>query len=250
MLFDDQGPPSITTHHGHTDAIPAQRYAPSRSAHPVTDTLAAQSPLVTAYLFTYNTLSCLAWLYVLLTTLQFIATGPHIAPPIASTNATATLSAKSQARAFLAGLGTRFFGFPPVHPSPAKPLVNVATGASKLHLWPEALASLLGGSYAYKGLGPAVVWTQTPALLEVVHALTGLVKSSPVTVGMQVASRIWMVWGVVEQRPEVSPRAKRARIPAPQARNLSSAPQGARVSVSSSEARIPAPQARKPSSAP
>ena len=173
--------------------------------HPLNDTPAAQSPFVTAYLFTYNTLSCLAWLYVLITTLRFIVTGPYIAPPIASTNATATLSATSQARAFLAGLGTRFFGFPPVHSSPAKPLVNVATGAaSKLHLWPEALASYLGGSYAYKGLGPAVVWTQTPALLEVVHAVTGLVKSSPVTVAMQVASRVWMVWGVVEQRPEVS----------------------------------------------
>ncbi|GHJ89388.1 hypothetical protein NliqN6_5790 [Naganishia liquefaciens] len=162
----------------------------------------AQPPLVTAYLFAYNTLCCLAWLYVLVTTVQFIVTGPHIAPPSATQNATSSLSATSQARAFFSGLGTRLFGFPPVHSNPVKPLVNVAAGGSKLSLWPEALAAYLGGSYAYKGLGPAVVWTQTPAVLEVVHAVTGLVKSSPVTVAMQVASRIWMVWGVVEQRPE------------------------------------------------
>lgn len=56
----------------------------------------------------------------------------------------------------------------------------------------------------YKDLGPWVVLTQTGALLEVVHAALGWVRSSPVTVGMQVASRIWIVWGIVETRTEVS----------------------------------------------
>lgn len=69
-------------------------------------------------------------------------------------------------------------------------------------LWAQ-LKTKLGGSYVYRDLGPWVVLTQTGALLEVFHAMFGLVRSSPVTVGMQVASRLFMVWGIVEARPEV-----------------------------------------------
>lgn len=110
------------------------------------------------------------------------------------------MSATGKAKEFIGGLGSRWFGFPPVHTSP---ITSTAPRSSSITL-PAKLSLLLSGSYAYKSLGPAVVWTQTGALLEVVHAALGMVKSSPVTVAMQVASRIWMVWGVVEQREEVS----------------------------------------------
>lgn len=43
---------------------------------------------------------------------------------------------------------------------------------------------------------------QTLALLEVVHAATGLVRSNPVITGFQVISRIFMVWGIVYMVPE------------------------------------------------
>lgn len=58
--------------------------------------------------------------------------------------------------------------------------------------------------YDYQNLGSWVIYTQTFAILEVVHAALGWVRSSPLTVGMQVASRIWMTWGVLATRPEVS----------------------------------------------
>lgn len=159
------------------------------------------NPLTTAYLVTYNTLSLLAWSYVLYTTLQFIFSGPHPVPSVSSSSATGALTATGKAREFLQGLNERWFGFPPIHNGP---ITSTAPKASSVTL-PSKVSALLGGSYGYHNLGPAVVWTQTGALLEVVHAALGIVKSSPVTVAMQVASRIWMVWGVVEQREEVSP---------------------------------------------
>lgn len=45
--------------------------------------------------------------------------------------------------------------------------------------------------------------TQTLALLEVVHAVLGLVRASPVTTAMQVASRLMLVWGVLWPYPEL-----------------------------------------------
>ena len=46
-------------------------------------------------------------------------------------------------------------------------------------------------------LFPSLILTQSLALLEVVHALFGLVRASVVTTTMQVASRIIVVWGVM-----------------------------------------------------
>lgn len=71
--------------------------------------------------------------------------------------------------------------------------------------FPNTLSGLiahLSHGYDYKHLGTWVIWTQTGALLEVAHAALGWVRSSPVTVAMQVASRIWLVWGVLARQPE------------------------------------------------
>lgn len=182
-----------------------------------------QNPLIKPYLIGYNLLSLLGWSTILFLTIQFIINGPHVLPPVSTKSATGALSASGKARELVAGLGERFLGFSksvghlPSASSIAKHTATTATTAtSKHHATTNPLASLipanlalaipayLSGSYAYHSLGPLVVWTQTAALLEVVHALTGMVRSSVVTVGMQVASRVWMVWGVVEARPEVS----------------------------------------------
>lgn len=45
--------------------------------------------------------------------------------------------------------------------------------------------------------------TQTLALLEIAHAALGLVRASPITTAMQVASRIMLVWGVLTPYPEI-----------------------------------------------
>ena len=52
-------------------------------------------------------------------------------------------------------------------------------------------------------LFPFLKWTQTIALLEVVHAAVGLVRASPITTAMQVASRILVVWVVLEMFPQI-----------------------------------------------
>lgn len=62
----------------------------------------------------------------------------------------------------------------------------------------------LSGSYNFHGLGYHTKYTQTLAVMEVVHALLGLVRSPVGTVAGQVASRLWAVWGVVEMVPAVS----------------------------------------------
>jgi very-long-chain (3R)-3-hydroxyacyl-CoA dehydratase len=55
----------------------------------------------------------------------------------------------------------------------------------------------------YPALFPLLKWTQTIALLEVVHAVLGLVRASVFTTVMQVASRILVVWGIMDLFPSV-----------------------------------------------
>jgi very-long-chain (3R)-3-hydroxyacyl-CoA dehydratase len=55
----------------------------------------------------------------------------------------------------------------------------------------------------FEALFPLLKWTQTIALLEVIHAVVGLVRASPVTTAMQVASRILVVWVVLEMFPQI-----------------------------------------------
>lgn len=50
---------------------------------------------------------------------------------------------------------------------------------------------------AYPATGDVLRWTQSLALLEVLHAATGLVRTSVLTTGMQVASRLLLVWGIL-----------------------------------------------------
>ncbi|RMZ89379.1 hypothetical protein DV736_g3386, partial [Chaetothyriales sp. CBS 134916] len=55
----------------------------------------------------------------------------------------------------------------------------------------------------FEALFPLLKWTQTLALLEILHALLGLVRASPITTFMQVASRIVVVWGVLDRYPDI-----------------------------------------------
>ena len=42
---------------------------------------------------------------------------------------------------------------------------------------------------------------QTAAILEVLHSLVGLVRAPVGTTAMQVASRLWLVWGILDLVP-------------------------------------------------
>lgn len=92
------------------------------------------------------------------------------------------------------------------------------------------LVPLVGFGRVYPGVGQFLKWTQTLALLEVVHAATGkyplsasavanrigtlpnvfgpgIVRAPISTTLMQVASRILLVWGIVDQLPFVAKSA-------------------------------------------
>ncbi|KAH6914156.1 protein tyrosine phosphatase [Coprinopsis sp. MPI-PUGE-AT-0042] len=55
---------------------------------------------------------------------------------------------------------------------------------------------------AYSRIGELTTFVQSFALLEVVHALLGWVRSPVTTTTMQVASRLFLVWGITTQFPE------------------------------------------------
>lgn len=50
---------------------------------------------------------------------------------------------------------------------------------------------------------PLLTTTQSLALLEIIHAVLGVVRASPMTTAMQVASRLVVVWGVLAAFPEI-----------------------------------------------
>jgi len=66
------------------------------------------------------------------------------------------------------------------------------------------LVPLVGFGRVYNGVGRFAKWTQTIAILEVVHAATGLVRAPVRTTVMQVASRFLLVWGVVDNFPSLA----------------------------------------------
>ncbi|KAI5818705.1 tyrosine phosphatase-like protein [Pyronema omphalodes] len=72
-------------------------------------------------------------------------------------------------------------------------------------LWAGVLASTLffAPQVGPKGLfainGEYTKWTQTLAILEVIHVVVGLARSSLPTTALQVASRILLVWGVCDR---------------------------------------------------
>ncbi|KAG9307760.1 hypothetical protein G9A89_023325 [Geosiphon pyriformis] len=55
---------------------------------------------------------------------------------------------------------------------------------------------------SYDQVGWILTWVQTTALLEVLHVGFGLVKSPLATTGIQVASRLLLVWGILNLFPE------------------------------------------------
>lgn len=63
------------------------------------------------------------------------------------------------------------------------------------------LVPLVGFGRVYRGVGIFAKWTQTLALLEILHSATWLVRAPISTTAMQVASRILLVWGIVNFFP-------------------------------------------------
>lgn len=130
---------------------------------------------VKIYLLAYNIISAALWANLLYITLSFLVTS-RTGKNINTSYWTRLISSSSPLARWL------FSSLP-------RPLAVV-----QRHLT---------GSYAYKNLGWLTKWTQTLAVLEVVHAALGVVRSPIGTTASQVASRVYTVWGVVEAVPKV-----------------------------------------------
>ena len=68
---------------------------------------------------------------------------------------------------------------------------------------PQLLGIYRRMTTTYDVVGHIVAIVQTAAALEVVHAFTGLVKSSLPTVVMQVYSRLFLVWAITQKYEQV-----------------------------------------------
>jgi len=67
------------------------------------------------------------------------------------------------------------------------------------------LTSLLlhSGENFYASIRIPLLFFQTAGVLEVLHSLVGLVRSSPLTTALQLGSRLFLVWPISESVPEV-----------------------------------------------
>lgn len=92
------------------------------------------------------------------------------------------------------------------HPPSSKALTAYLTAYNLAQFlgWSWILVStirckLLGGdnNYLWQVIQLPLLLFQTAAILEVLHCLLGFVRAPVVTTAMQVASRIWVLWGIV-----------------------------------------------------
>jgi len=142
----------------------------------------ANPAFVKYYLLAYNVLSTLGWAYILLTTLVHLSNLDG-----KSSNVPAASSAPSTLSRFLSSIP--FF-------KSTTPGVS-ATIESRLPAYLQPLYRR--STTTYSRVGGTVAVVQTCAILEVVHVLLGWVRSPLQTTAMQVASRLWIVWGIVQQ---------------------------------------------------
>ncbi|KAJ7593851.1 PTPLA-domain-containing protein [Mycena floridula] len=137
------------------------------------------------YLLGYNVLSTLGWSYILVLTLVhlFNLDGSSAAIPSATSP---TASSKI----------SQFFSSMPFLKSAPK-MLTTSSFESKL---PFVLKPFYRRSMTTFGrVGTTTALVQSFAALEVVHVLLGWVRSPLQTTIMQVSSRLFLVWGIVEQ---------------------------------------------------
>lgn len=136
------------------------------------------------YLVAYNALSALGWSYILVTLFIHL-----LGLPAASAHAPAVQTASSKLSNIFSALPWK--GIPYLKGS--APLF----GSTRV---PAVLRPLLRrAASAYTVVGPETTLVQSFAILEVVHAALGWVRSPVQTTAMQVASRLFLVWGVAER---------------------------------------------------
>lgn len=132
------------------------------------------------YLVAYNILSTIGWGSILVSTIIHVFN-------LDGTNLTTPQTASSTISGFLKSSG----------------LVN-GSFETRLPTWLQPV--YLRSTSTFVRVGTQTAFVQTFALLEVVHALLGWVRSPLQTTAMQVASRLFLVWGITEQFENVRSR--------------------------------------------
>lgn len=157
-----------------------------------------------AYLFAYNTLSALGWGYILLK-LAFHIAGrdfPNYALPSSPASSASAHTALASFNAFLtsASNSLRLPSIPflaPPSSRAAKLYYNL--GLDRLRVPAALQPALRRATTGYGAVGVVTAAVQTCALLEVLHSALGWVRSPVATTAAQVASRLFLVWGVTER---------------------------------------------------
>lgn len=137
------------------------------------------------YLVFYNVASALGWGYVLFLTLTHIFNLDGKSDAIAAAHAKTATSVISR---FLSSLS----------------LSKITKYSSFESQLPHYLQSVYRRTETtFTRVGVTTAFVQSFAILEVVHVLLRWVRSPLQTTAMQVASRLFLVWGIAEQFPEV-----------------------------------------------
>jgi very-long-chain (3R)-3-hydroxyacyl-CoA dehydratase len=141
--------------------------------------------IVKYYLLAYNIIAALGWAYILVALTTHLLCGTVSSDPApVVTKATNTL--------------TRYLSSIPYLKSST--LLAPSTPAQIESCLPPYLVPYFKrASTAYDKVGEQTAWVQTLAVLEIAHALLGLVRSSIETTVMQVFSRLVLVWGIAER---------------------------------------------------
>ncbi|PAV18521.1 tyrosine phosphatase [Pyrrhoderma noxium] len=168
----------------------------SSMAPPVPPKKSNTSSLVHCYLIAYNILSALGWSYIFFTLLVHLS-------GLSNSNTSSAFGTTSSSKigSFFSYLSTPFQS---AHAS----LSAYASARYYKHLNAVAISSyfpkffhplIFRASSAYEAVGTQTTIVQSFALLEVIHAALGWVRSPVATTAAQVSSRLFLVWGVVEQ---------------------------------------------------
>jgi very-long-chain (3R)-3-hydroxyacyl-CoA dehydratase len=150
----------------------------------------------------YNTISCLGWGYVLLMAFLHLA-GSSLPEFFNSTPESPPAHLFHALFAHTRELAEGLI-------AEAKGLLSPSNMVMAAILPPQLLAIYTGLSVIYTRMtttyvvvGRAVAIVQTAAVLEILHVLSGLVRSPLPTAVIQVYSRLFLVWGVVQKYEQV-----------------------------------------------
>jgi len=154
------------------------------------------APIKNYYLILYNALSCLGWAYVLVVT-YFHLTNLPLPEIIGSTSKSASAFSFHALFEYIRELVEELV-------REAKGLLIPSNNLLIAAMIPYQLLGVYNRMITtYDTVGGAVSIVQTAAVLEIVHSISGLVKSPIPTAVIQVYSRLFLVWGVTQKYEQV-----------------------------------------------